>query len=85
MFYVIIIVLITLLLNYAMVKQENECNNKVKEIKESQEIDELLNIYVDIPDIFKQYYIENNYGSLSKVTEGMFDDPNLAIYSYYTN
>ena len=76
---IILLILITLLLNYAMVQQEQKYNNTIQNIKEEQEINELINTYVDVPDIFKQYYIENNYGSLSKVTEGLFNDPNLLL------
>lgn len=76
---IIIIIIITLLLNYVMVKQEDKYNKTIQEIKEEQEINEIINTYVDVPDVFKQYYIENNYGSLSQVTEGLFDDPNLLL------
>lgn len=75
----IIILLITLLLNYAIVTKEKQCNQTIQEIQEQQKLDEILNIYTDIPDVFKQYYIENNYGTLDQLTSGLFEDPNLRL------
>lgn len=75
----IVIILITLLFNYAIVRKQSEYEQQIKQIQEQQELDEMLNIYTDIPDIFKQYYIENNYGSLDTVTKGLFEDPNIRL------
>lgn len=75
----IIILSITLLLNYAMVTRGKQCDQTIQEIKQQQEFDDLLDIYTDVPDIFKQYYIENNYGTLDQVTSGLFEDPNLRL------
>lgn len=71
-------------MNYVMVKQDKKCNEKIKEIKETENINEIFNTYVSVPDTFKQYYIENNYGNLDQVTAGLFDDPNLLLVNSYT-
>ena len=62
-----------------MVTRGKQCDQTIQEIKQQQEFDDLLDIYTDVPDIFKQYYIENNYGTLDQVTSGLFEDPNLRL------
>lgn len=70
-------------MNYMMVQQHNNCAEQIKEIKETESINEIFNTYVSVPDVFKQYYIENNYGNLDQVTAGLFDDPNLLLVNSY--
>lgn len=62
-----------------MVQKDNQCKQKIDNIKEDEYINEILDIYVNVPDNFKQYYINNNYESLDKVTEGIFNDPNILL------
>lgn len=79
MISIIIILLIILIFNYVMVQKDNQCKQKIDNIKEDEYINEILDIYVNVPDKFKQYYINNNYESLDKVTEGIFNDPNILL------
>ena len=62
-----------------MVQKEKQCKEEINNIKEDEYINEILDIYVNVPDKFKQYYINNNYESLDKVTEGIFNDPNILL------
>ncbi len=62
-----------------MVQKDNQCKEEINNIKEDEYINEILDIYVNVPDKFKQYYINNNYESLDKVTEGIFNDPNILL------
>lgn len=62
-------------MNYAMVTQHYSCEQDKITAKETKELDEVLDVYFSEPDVFKQYYIENNYGSLSDVTSSLFADP----------
>ncbi len=79
MISIIIILLIILVFNYVMVQKDNQCKEEINNIKEDEYINEILDIYVNVPDKFKQYYINNNYESLDKVTEGIFNDPNILL------
>ena len=76
---IIIILLIILVFNYVMVQKDKQCKEEINNIKEDEYINEILDIYVNVPDKFKQYYINNNYESLDKVTEGIFNDPNILL------
>lgn len=62
-------------MNYALVTQHYSCEQDKTTAKETKELDEVLDVYFSEPDVFKQYYIENNYGSLSDVTSSLFADP----------
>lgn len=62
-----------------MVQKDKQCKEEINNIKEDEYINEILDIYVNVPDKFKQYYINNNYESLEKVTEGIFNDPNILL------
>jgi hypothetical protein len=62
-----------------MVVKDNECKQEINNMKEDEYINEILDVYVNVPDKFKQYYINNNYESLDKVTEGIFNDPNILL------
>lgn len=62
-----------------MVQKDKQCKEEINNIKEDKYINEILDIYVNVPDKFKQYYINNNYESLDKVTEGIFNDPNILL------
>ncbi len=62
-----------------MVQKDKQCKEEINNIKEDEYINEILDIYVNVPDKFKQYYINNNYESLDKVTEGIFNDPNILL------
>ena len=62
-----------------MVQKDKQCKEEINNIKEDEYINEILDIYVNVPDKFKQYYINNNYESLYKVTEGIFNDPNILL------
>lgn len=62
-----------------MVQKDNQCKEEINNIKEDEYINEILDIYVNVPDKFKQYYINNNYESLDQVTEGIFNDPNILL------
>jgi len=66
-------------MNYAMVTQQLSCQQDINDLKESKELDEILDVYFSEPDVFKQYYLENNYGDLSEVTSAMFDDPTIRV------
>ena len=77
--YLFIVVLAVFIMNYAMVAQQSSCKQRIDDLKEAKELDETLNVYFSEPDVFKQYYLENNYGSLSEVTSAMFDDPTMRI------
>ncbi len=79
MISIIIILLIILVFNYVMVQKDKQCKEEINNIKEDEYINEILDIYVNVPDKFKQYYINNNYESLDKVTEGIFNDPNILL------
>ena len=79
MISIIIILLIILVFNYVMVQKDKQCKEEINNIKEDEYINEILDIYVNDPDKFKQYYINNNYESLDKVTEGIFNDPNILL------
>ncbi len=79
MISIIIILLIILVFNYVMVQKDNQCKEEINNIKEDEYINEILDIYVNVPDKFKQYYINNNYESLDQVTEGIFNDPNILL------
>lgn len=75
----LIVLLIILIFNYVMVVKDNECKQEINNMKEDEYINEILDVYVNVPDKFKQYYINNNYESLDKVTEGIFNDPNILL------
>ena len=75
----ILILLIILVFNYVMVQKDKQSKEEINNIKEDEYINEILDIYVNVPDKFKQYYINNNYESLDKVTEGIFNDPNILL------
>lgn len=77
--YLFIVVLAVFIMNYAMVTQQSSCKQHIDDLREAKELDETLNVYFSEPDVFKQYYLENNYGSLSEVTSAMFDDPTMRI------
>lgn len=62
-----------------MVQKDKQCKEEINNIKEDEYINEILDIYVNVPDKFKQYYINNNYESLDQVTEGIFNDPNILL------
>lgn len=62
-----------------MVQKDKQSKEEINNIKEDEYINEILDIYVNVPDKFKQYYINNNYESLDKVTEGIFNDPNILL------
>ena len=62
-----------------MVQKDKQCKEEINNIKEDEYINEILDIYVNVPDKSKQYYINNNYESLDKVTEGIFNDPNILL------
>lgn len=79
MISIIILLLIILVFNYVMVQKDKQCKEEINNIKEDEYINEILDIYVNVPDKFKQYYINNNYESLDKVTEGIFNDPNILL------
>lgn len=79
MISIIIILLIILVFNYVMVQKDKQCKEEINNIKEDEYINEILDIYVNVPDKFKQYYINNNYESLDQVTEGIFNDPNILL------
>lgn len=79
MISIIIILLIILVFNYVMVQKDKQSKEEINNIKEDEYINEILDIYVNVPDKFKQYYINNNYESLDKVTEGIFNDPNILL------
>ena len=61
-------------MNYAMVTQQLSCQQDINDLKESKELDEILDVYFSEPDVF-----ENNYGDLSEVTSAMFDDPTIRV------
>lgn len=79
MISIIILLLIILVFNYVMVQKDKQSKEEINNIKEDEYINEILDIYVNVPDKFKQYYINNNYESLDKVTEGIFNDPNILL------
>ena len=66
-------------MNYAMVTQQLACQQDIADVKNAKELDEVLDIYFSEPGVFKQYYLENNYGSLSDVTSALFDDPIIRV------
>ena len=76
---IIRLLVIILVFNYVMVQKDKQCKEEINNIKEDEYINEILDIYVNVPDKFKQYYINNNYESLDKVTEGIFNDPNILL------
>lgn len=79
LFYLLIIITAVLIMNYAMVTQQSVCQQNIDDLKESKELDEILDVYFSEPDVFKQYYLENNYGDLSEITSGLFDDPTIRV------
>lgn len=80
-FALLIIIIIVLFFNYMLVTKTNECKLYIDNMKEQEKIDELIDVYVNVPDQFKQYYINNNYDSLDQVTAGIFNDPNILVNS----
>ena len=79
MISIIILLLIILVFYYVIVQKDKQSKEEINNIKEDEYINEILDIYVNVPDKFKQYYINNNYESLDKVTEGIFNDPNILL------
>ena len=79
MISIIILLLIILVFNYVMVQKDKQSKEEINNLKEDEYINEILDIYVNVPDKFKQYYINNNYESLDKVTDGIFNDPNILL------
>lgn len=78
---ILVLLLIILIFNYVMVEKDKKCKEEINEIKEDEYINEILDVYVNVPDKFKQYYLHNNYELLDKVTEGIFNDPNILLRS----
>ena len=86
MISIIIILLIILVFNYVMVQKDKQCKEEINNIKEDEYINEILDIYVNVPDKFKQYYINNNYESLDnkiKAIPNIIKDLLLYVNIYF--